>query len=311
MKKRISKEQFLQEAHLKFNSKFIYLINDNSWTGITSIIGVICPDHGIKYTTAFNHRKGLYGCMGCLHDAQRKNIEQFINESIDKHGNLYDYSKVKYINKETKVCIICPIHGEFWQTPADHIRPYGCKDCARENSKIGYDEFVRRSNIKHNNKYDYSKVEYNRCDERVCIICPKHGEFWQFVTGHMHSGNGCINCAREEMYQSKPVLKIKQYLLENNYNIVMEKSFSDCRNENTLPFDFYLEEYNLCIEYDGEQHYKSIEFFGGEEKLIKQQQNDSIKNQYCKDNNINLLRIRFDEDPILKIKEYFNNIRSI
>lgn len=306
MAKRIKKEEWIKNAHIKFNKKFTYIINDLLWKGVTSIIGVLCPEHGIKYIKAFEHFKSVNGCKKCTDDLLRKSIEQFIQEANELHDNFYDYSKVVYKNKDTKIEIGCPIHGSFWQIPADHLRPYGCKKCANEASKIGYDEFVRRSNIKHNNKYDYSKVVYNRCDERVCIGCPKHGDFWQFVTGHMHSGYGCIVCAREEMYKSKPVQKIKDYLSENNYIFSTEQSFPECKNENTLPFDFYLPDYNLCIEYDGEQHYKAIPFFGGEEKFIKQQINDRIKNQYCKDNNINLLRIRFDEDPIQKIKNYFN-----
>ena len=119
--------------------------------------------------------------------------QNFINKAVEKFNNKYDYSKVNYINQQTKVCIICPEHGEFWQTPADHIKYNGCKKC--QNIERGYNTFISKGKIIHNNKYDYSKVKYVDYQTKVCIICPEHGEFWQTPADHISYKHECRKCA--------------------------------------------------------------------------------------------------------------------
>ena len=110
---------------------------------------------------------------------KRKTTEQFIAESKQIHKDKYDYSKSEYVNARTKVCIICPEHGEFWQLPSLHInQKCGCPECNGTKKRTNED-FIREAKKIHGNKYDYSKVTYNNVNEKICIICPKHGEFWQ------------------------------------------------------------------------------------------------------------------------------------
>ena len=87
----------------------------------------------------------------------------------------------------------------------------------------------------------------------------------------------------------------------------MQKSFSDCKNINVLKFDFYLPKYNLCIEYNGIQHYQAIDYFGGEERFKQQQKLDTIKQQWCTENNIKLIIIPYLDFSILN-QEYILNI---
>ena len=124
--------------------------------------------------------------------------QQFIEKAKQIHGDKYDYSKVDYVNARTKVCIICPEHGEFWQTPDKHLnRKQGCNECAKairaEKRRLTLESFIKQSNLKHNNKYDYSKVVYINSRTKVCIICPEHGEFWQAPANHL-CGQGCPMC---------------------------------------------------------------------------------------------------------------------
>lgn len=123
--------------------------------------------------------------------------EEFIEKARKVHGDKYDYSRTDYVNNATKVCIICPEHGEFFPTPNNHLRGSGCPICGllrnihkRTHSK---EQFVQKSNKKHGNKYDYSKVEYTNSKTKVCIICPEHGEFWQIPHDHTQ-GAGCPMC---------------------------------------------------------------------------------------------------------------------
>ncbi len=119
-------------------------------------------------------------------------LESFLERSEKIHNNKYDYSKVEYTNAKTKVCIICPKHGEFWQTPDNHLKGKGCAYCAKIK-KLTTEEFIKRAKEVHGNKYDYSKVDYINTHKKVCIICPKHGEFWQTPANHL-LGRGCKVC---------------------------------------------------------------------------------------------------------------------
>ena len=129
-----------------------------------------------------------------------KKINNFVEKAKKIHDNKYDYSKVEYINNRTKVCIICPEHGEFWQVPASHLRGCGCPKCGFNKSINGRtqsrEDFVKRAKKIHGDKYDYSKVEYKNAHTKVCIICPKHGEFWQTPINHLNS-HGCNMCGIE------------------------------------------------------------------------------------------------------------------
>ena len=126
--------------------------------------------------------------------------DKFIEKCNIIHDHKYDYSKVEYIKNTDKVCIICPEHGEFWQTPKDHLNKRGCPICGKLNSIKNRtktnNKFIEDSIKLHGNKYDYSKVIYGNCDKKVCIICPKHGEFMITPTHHL-SGEGCKKCGIE------------------------------------------------------------------------------------------------------------------
>ena len=165
------------------------------------------------------------------------------------HQNTYDYSKVDYKDNFTKVCIICPKHGEFWQTPIQHLRgALGCKACwSKEHSK-STEDFIKEAIEIHGNKYDYSKTVYKTAKQKVTIICPKHGEFWQAPGEHLY-GYGCKHC-KESHLESE----IRSLLVKNNI-----KFKYDVRNISwlkPLTYDFYLPDYNIAIECQGEQHYE-------------------------------------------------------
>lgn len=115
---------------------------------------------------------------------------EFIWKAIQIHGYKYNYSKVKYVNYSTKICIICPIHGEFWQTPSNHLnkRKYGCIKCGG-NKNFTTEEFINKAKLIYGDKYDYSKVKYINAKTKVCIICPEHGEFWQEPRHHLCGRN--------------------------------------------------------------------------------------------------------------------------
>ena len=113
---------------------------------------------------------------------RRKTTEEFIDQAIAVHGDTYDYSKVDYKNAHTKVHILCSEHGEFLQTPANHLSGKGCRDCglAARSQKLtsSLEEFIEKAKGIHGDTYDYSKVGYVNTHTNVAILCQEHGEFF-------------------------------------------------------------------------------------------------------------------------------------
>jgi hypothetical protein len=136
------------------------------------------------------------------------NTSDFIRLAKAVHHNRYDYSKVEYVNNRTKVCIICPEHGEFYQKPSNHLRGNGCPKCANYNrgskKRLSKDDFIKKANEVHRNKYDYSKVEYTNSSTKVCIICKEHGEFWQLPMNHLN-GQGCPKCSGHNLTKDEVI----------------------------------------------------------------------------------------------------------
>lgn len=121
--------------------------------------------------------------------------EQFVEKAKEIHGNKYNYSKVQYINSSTKIEIICPKHGSFWQSPNNHLSKIrGCPEC-NGGVALTKEKFVEKAQLIHNNKYDYSQVNYVNSQTKVTIICPIHGEFEQIPSNHLQ-GKGCPKCKR-------------------------------------------------------------------------------------------------------------------
>ncbi len=134
--------------------------------------------------------------------AQTSNTNEFIEKARLIHGDKYDYSKVEYINSFVKIKIICPEHGEFYQTPHNHLKKYGCSRCGRMssiNSRFSSTEkFIEKARIIHGDKYDYSKVEYVHNKRKIVIVCKIHGEFSQTPNCHL-KGQGCPICGKDEL----------------------------------------------------------------------------------------------------------------
>jgi len=262
-------------------------------------IKIICPIHDIFEQNVSNHLSG-YGCRECSNDKYRNN--DYIEKSKIKFNNKYDYSLVKYLNNRSKVQIICPEHGIFEQTLKSHFKQDGCPYCS--GKKMNTDLFIEKSKSKHNNKYDYSKVIYKNAFSKIQIICPEHGKFEQTASVHLN-GSGCPVCR-----SSKGEREIIKILEQYRISYIHQKKFDDCKNITNLIFDFYIPDINLCIEYNGIQHYKPINHFGGVQGLKNTKMRDNIKKEYCKSNQINYKVISYRDNIKNKIDKILNEKRK-
>ena len=187
--RRLSKKEFISRAKETHGDKYDY--SKVEYVNFATRVCIVCQEHGEFWQTPANHLGGN-GCPKCS-GTEKLTAEEFIERSRDVHGDKYDYSKVEYVNTDTKVCIVCPVHGEFWQRPAKHLKGQGCPKCSGK-TKLTAEEFIERSRDVHGDRYDYSKVVYANAKTDVRIVCPLHGEFWQAPYSHL-SGNGCPKCA--------------------------------------------------------------------------------------------------------------------
>lgn len=281
---------FVIKANKIHNNKYKYTIF--KWNSHKDKIDILCKKHGSFKQIINDHLNGS-GCKKCnLHMLSEEDFFKKVKE-INKN---YDYSKTIFKNN-SKIKIICNIHGEFEQNIWDHYNGAGCPTCAHKN--LNTDDIITNFNNVHNFRYDYSKTEYVSSDKKVIIICKKHGEFKQSPNHHSR-GKGCPKCNN-----SKGELSIEKYLIDNNIKYITQKTFDDCVYKQKLRFDFYLPDIITCIEYDGEQHFRS-HIIWGEEKLKLTQIRDKIKTDYCKYNNINLIRIRYNENIEEKLNQIIN-----
>lgn len=222
--------------------------------------------------------------------------EEFIQKAKCIHNDLYNYSDVVYINNHIKVKIICKEHGYFLQRPNGHLFGKGCPLCKIHNLKQcqakTIQEFILDSSNIHHDRYDYSMVNYINSKIKIKILCKIHGIFEQTPDNHLQ-GKGCPKCN-----SSRGELLIENFLKSHNIDFIPQKRFDLCKNKFLLSFDFYLPNFNICIEFDGKQHFMPIKRYGGEQYFIRLQRNDSIKDKYCEDKGISLIRI-----PYTKIKD--------
>ena len=314
-----SAKDFIQEAKRIHGDKYDY--SKVEYIDSATKVCIICPEHGEFWQVPPSHLRGN-GCNKCSKPVY--NTESFIEKARELHGDKYDYSKVEYKNSSTKVCIICPEHGEFWVTPNNHIRKKGCPSCAIINvhkiQKLSTESFIEKAREVHGDKYDYSKVEYGKNNmESVCIICPKHGEFWQKPVKHL-SGHGCLKCKfshlEREIVNLLDALKLKYFYQVN-------KTILPWLGRQTL--DFYLPDYNIAIECQGAQHYHPVRW-GGQNmpeqdaldnfKLVTH--NDKRKKDKCLKNHCNLIYYTNEKFAnngefydINKLKVYLDGVVSI
>jgi hypothetical protein len=218
----------------------------------------------------------------------------FVNNSLKKHVDknnkpLYNYDEVKYIDAHYKVKIFCKkCLLYFYQSPNDHLSGgCGCQKCGSKKNFINItyttEQFIKKARSIRGDKYDYSKVKYKNSHTFIIIICKKHGEFLQRPNGHI---SGKYDCPKCKISVGEAI--IETWLKKHDISYKSQYKFDDCYRSklSKMRFDFYLPNFNTCIEFDGIQHFGKGRYY---EKSIFDR--DNFKNDYCKQNNIRLIRI--------------------
>lgn len=307
-KRKKTHSQFITECktknpNIKINGKYI---------GAHNNIECQCLICGYIWNPSATSLLMGYGCPNCAKNIKYTHEEfmKLFSSATTSNPNVKIVGKYKGMNKHIACeCLIC---GYSWMgIPSNLLNGYGCYKCSR--TKIGLDlrlsneEFAAR--IKENNPYIKLKSTYKTMNDRIdcqCIIC---GYNWFPFARDLSRGRGCPICNMS--YGEREIMK---FLDTQNIKYIPQKSFDNLfgLKGGLLSYDFYLPIYNLLIEFQGEQHEKPhFGIFGGDEAFIKQQEHDSRKREYAKQNNINLLEIwYYDIDNIEEIlTNKLNNLK--
>jgi len=280
-------EDVIIEANKVHNNTYDYsLIKDYKSDRVK--YPIICPEHGVFYQTMNNHIKGKQGCPICgrnKSDVARRKGFLYFKEKADKiHNSYYTYHEEDFLGLAIKTRITCPIHGDFWQTPSNHLFGQGCKLCGykknSDQSRLTKEEFINKARKIHGDKYDYSKVDYVNYQTKVCIICSKHGEFWQQPSNHLQ-GNGCPKCVPLYSHKEDEIFDF----------IVNELKIKNCvKRERTIltgkELDIYCPEQKIAIEFNG--------LFWHNE-LNKDKKYHLYKTEECQKQGVRLIHIYEDE----------------
>ena len=292
----VKAEDLCLGSHLKVKVKCDYC---------GKIVDVAYKDY-VKY----NYDK--YACAKCkglkTKDFTLESRQNYLYNRVTKVCDDFGYNlltkKENILDANTRIAYYCQKHGINNTKIYTLLLGHRCPECAKqliaENCRHTIDDILivgKENGVKIINPEDYVKWD----KKNLKCVCQECGKIYFASYGALSKGKSiyCPHCSKSESIGER---RVKHYLEEKNINFKQEKSFDDCRATNPLPFDFYLPDYNICIEYQGQQHYKVIEYFGNKDGFKKRKINDNIKKQYCKENNITLIEIPYWN---------FNNIEDI
>ena len=266
----------------------------------------LCECGNEKIVSGSNLITGNVKSCGCISKERKDRRRDYTGQ---KFGRLTVLEMIYNYQNKNKTYAKCQCDcGNITIASISNIKKGKTKSCGC---------FEKESRYMRNHTYDLVGKRFNNLVVTKFVGLNKFGHaLWEcqcdcgniinVTTGNLtrgHTGScGCLIKSKMESY-------IADILTSENINFIEQYTFDDCKNVNLLPFDFYLPDYNVCIEYDGEQHYYPIEYFGGIKSFEYRKNNDKIKNTYCKNNNINLIRFSYLLSK-QEIKEKIINIKN-
>lgn len=274
------------------------------YKGATTKSVVVCPEHGAFETHYARHYHNRVGCGMCFEEIRgqgikrpeharsckttcpRLSLDDFVEQAKSVHGGKYNYSWVEWRGVTKAVNIICPRHGVFEQSPRKHLNGQGCRACSvkasSKSQRTTLESFATaaRYHFRLRDKWIGGKTY-------VSFMCPEHGEFTQRAAKHL-SGQGCPACQA-----SNGESLIRKWLTDRDVPFDTQKTFDALKHQKRLRVDFWLPQTQCAIEFDGDQHFRPVEYFGGVLAFIRRQHMDRIKDAFFERHSAaTLVRIR-------------------
>lgn len=280
-------KEMITKAKIKYENKFDYSGVDLN-AERSHKVDILCPKHGVFKITMHRHLHTKNGCSACAKDIHATAVRKYdLNVVVQKakkiHGNVYKYKK--YNVSDQTIEYWCSIHGKNVQRVSAHLKGHGCKGCGYKNRTITAKEFLDRAKRVHPKGYKYNLSELNTVNHKITIWHRCGNEYKGRVSNHL-SGQGCMRCK-----SSKGEEKIRKFLEHNQIEYIDQYKIEHSR----FRYDFFLPNLNLLIEYDGEQHFRPIKYFGGKKTFERQKHADYCKTVLAKKLGYKLIRISYIE----------------
>lgn len=295
MPKKKTHEEFVKDVKNK-NPKIKIV---GQYTTVRDRVECECIVCGTKWSPIASSLMTGYGCPHCGNikkaNSQRKTHEQFMSEVLRVFPQIEILSK--YMSARKPIEYRCTIHDYYGKTnPSNLLRGIGCPVCA--GKKMSESIFTQKIYDIHKDSI-VVKTPYRTVNDYYDCFCNKCGNNWKLLGEHLLRGSGCPICNT-----SKGENRIANWLSENNIDFRSHKTFSGLFGVGgkNLSYDFYLPKNKVLIEYQGQQHEEPVACFGGEDRFQIQQEHDSRKRQFAKDNDIDLLEIWYYD---------FDNVETI
>lgn len=275
---------FTDEIAKKLTQEAMYEYHGSAYENHRRYIDVTC-NNGHRYKTRWDQFKTGCRCKEC----QRLTYDN-VKAVIETEG--YILKSKEYKAYHENLDLVCPCGHEISMQYANFVQGKRCKICA---NNVRHDIEYVKNLVEKESGYKLLSDTYKNWESKLTIQCNK-GHVFTASYNSFEQGHRCPYCSRsvgEEKIAS---------ILDGNVEYFEQYKFNDCENIRSLPFDFYIPSKNTVIEYQGRQHYESIDFFGGEKAFEQQKYRDDIKAKYCLDNGINLLAIPYTN---------YNNIEQI
>ena len=324
-------EEFISKARNIHRDKYDYFLVD--YKNNRTQVEIICKIHGKFLQAPSDHLSGK-GCTECGKEKSKEDTrsrimlskDEFIKRANNVHKNLYDYSKIEYVDTRTKIKIVCKKHGSFLQTPQKHMMGRGCPTCGRERTTehnfSNTQDFIYKAKLLHGDLFNYEKVDYGGADIKIEIICKKHGSFFQSPHNHL-KGTGCPRCGvsaskfeieivnfiktfylGEIVTNSKdiiPPMELDIYIPE--FNLAIEFNGGYWHNEKFKPKDYHLLKYNLCKS----RNIRLISIWEWEIVKDKEKIKNFIKNIIVKKTKLQARKLHIKEVSIKEQREFLND----
>ena len=290
MPAKLTTTAFIQRSQSTHGDKFTY--EKTTYVNSKTPVVITCVDHGDISVNPNNHINNKSGCPIC-YGRVKKTTNQFTDQVRQVHGDIFTFEHTNYVGDGVKVTITCKQHGDFTPTPSNILRGSGCPTCAladaSKRNRKDQNLFIEQASEAHNNRYDYSLVEYKNAITPVTIVCPTHGEFQQKPCIHLDQRCGCQMCS-----SSRGELEVRKWLQQRGVSFIQQQMFDECFDKRRLKFDFFLPQYNTLIEYNGIQHYRNVPLFKhSNDKFEDVVRRDQIKVEFTNKKGLRLIVVPY------------------
>ncbi len=290
--------KYTYEEVKEYVESFGYELLSNEYINANGKLKTKCPK-GHVWITTFDRFKRDLRCKKCANEKLKENkmyTYEEVREYVESFG--YELLSNEYIGSNEYIIVKPPCGHEAYKVTFAHFKNGNrCKKCA--NEKLSEKKRLDYESVKkyiEGFNYKLLSKEYTNAHQLLKIKCSKD-HIYNTTFNNFKNGKRCPICN-----ETKGEKEVSRVLDKLNIKYNSQYKFEDCKAKRYLPFDFYLPDYNCCIEFDGEQHFEIVKWFGGLDGFIGTVIRDTIKNEYCKKNNIKLIRIPYQE---------FNNIERI